>query len=427
MDPATYFPPLDDDGAMVEYPTAVPFAWEYEVTVDGKPKRYLRRITFELVSIASVRSNGVDWVDASGMVTDTPVLGADEAILADGRIVRRYPWETSDSPEDWSDTTCVMSDGTWDLSRRSLSGLVDLSDEAATWRTLDDGTVVRDLDLQQDFLPVVHNPNTTNSKEHFGRSVLLSVAQILDDLARSDTDTVQASRYLSDPTLALSGATVADGQMVVAPGSAYSLGENGRMDVLDLSAGLEKLMAHREALADRFWVNGRVPKEVIGRVDSSDVPSGVALALSFAPFAQLIGTLRMARDPKYRLLLKFAQRMAQVQGALDPGATPVARISWGNFLPTNRTETAKIVNEALTAHAISTQTAVKMLVAGGFPIDDATAEVERIMAEDFRRAKAASDLADATGSEVVAAEWFGVELPAAAPGAPAPALDLPPV
>ncbi len=425
-DPGHYFPALDDDGEVSDYPEAVVLAWEYEVTVDGTTTRHLRRITFELTEIAALRTDGDgSWTDAEGLPAGAPVLYKREHLGVDGRIRRRYPWTPSDADDAaLSPLTCVMSDGTWNLSETSISGLADLSDSAATWTVLPSGAVVRDLDLAQDFLPVVHVPNTASSKEHYGRSVLSPVAQILDDLAGADTDTVQSARYLSDPTLALSGAKVA-GTEAVAPGTVFGLGVDGRMDVLDLSAGLDKLMGHRGKLADRFWTNGRVPKSIAGTISAADVPSGIALALEMAPFASLIGGLRMARDPKYRLLFKFAQRMAQLQKALPEGETPVARMAWGNFLPTNRTETATIVAGALTAHAISTHTAVQMLVAAGFPIPDAAAEVERIRAEDERRAAVAKDLADATGSEQVAADWFGVDLPEAATGGEPPVIELP--
>lgn len=422
-DPGHYFPALDDDGETTAYPDSIVLAWEYEVTADGRTTRYLRRISFDLVEIAATRlTNAGGWVDAQGLPADAPVLSPTETLGDDGRIRRSYPWTPADATDgELSPLTCVLSDGTWDLTETSISGLYDLSDNAAAWRTLPDGTELRDLDLGQDFLPVVHVPNTASSKEHFGRSVISPVAQVLDDLAGADTDTAQSSRYLSDPTLALSGARV-DADSVVAPGKVFGLGADGRMDVLDLSAGLEKLMAHRDALADRFWTNGRVPKSVAGTISAADVASGILMALDMAPYAHFLGGLRMARDPKYRLLYKFAQRMAQLQGALPDGETPTARMAWGNALPTDRAETAKLVAELLGAHAISTHTAVAMLVAGGIPVPDAAAEVARIQAEDVRRIEAAKALADATGSEALAAQFLGVDLPEPAA---APALNLP--
>ena len=94
---------------------------------------------------------------------------------------------------------------------------------------------------------------------------------------------------------------------------------------------------------------------------------------------------------------------------------------FGAFLPTDQAQTATAVAELLRAHAISTQTAVAMLVAAGFPIADARAEVERIYAEDTEAAK---NVADALNSEQAAADRLGVELPQQVVAAPV--VNLPP-
>lgn len=181
------------------------------------------------------------------------------------------------------------------------------------------------------------------------------------------------------------------------------------MSPLDLSAGIEKLMKAQDALHDRLYRNVGIPGDMLGRADAGDI-AGITLLLRFAPFAQLVGVLRMAREPKMRLLLKFVQRLAQTGPApvLEPGPTPVARLQYGNFLPTNRAETIELVAKALQAHAISTHTAVAMLVAAGLPIDDAALEVERIRQEN---PEAAASLADALGSEQAAADWMGIDRP----------------
>lgn len=95
---------------------------------------------------------------------------------------------------------------------------------------------------------------------------------------------------------------------------------------------------------------------------------------------------------------------------------------FGNFLPTNLAETVELVGAALQAHAISTHTGVLMLVAAGLPIEDAQAEVDRIHAEATAAAK---DIADATGSEQLAADWLGLDLPSANTATAPPKVDLP--
>lgn len=407
-EPGFYFPELDDD-AVQDYPTTVHLAWEYEeARPDGRTEMRIRRQTWELTSITNERAALVagtpEWIDEDGLVRSTARLMRGETV-SEGFIRRRYPWQAASEPG--SETTCVYSSGTWSLADVN-AGKVDALDPAkADWD-------YHRVDLGIDFLPVVHVPNTASGQVHYGSSAIDLVAQVLDDVAQNDTDTMKASRFLGEPTIALSGATPPE-DGVVAPGAIYGVGEKGRMDVLDLSSGLAALMSHGDRLLDRFWVNGRVPREMIGRVDASEAASGLALMLTFAPFAQVVGLSRMIRGPKYELIPRMAQRMAMLQGAIDAGPLPRARIAFGPYLPANRVEAVTTVSTALKAHAISTQTAVSLLVAAGFPIDEAAAEVERIFAEDTEAAK---NVADATGSEALAATRLGLQLDEARPTAP---------
>lgn len=404
-DPASYFPVLDDD-ATGEFPSKVYIAWEFEQVTAGVKRRYVRRLTWELVSITSAHVvTGEDGAPAWDGGTG-PLL-ADGERMADGVVTRSMPWD-ADGAEP-ATLTCWFSDGTWDLAAVDSGKSDALNIESAAWWD-NSGT-----DLGVDFIPVVHVPNTPAGKTHFGTSIIDTVAQVFDDVAQSDTDVMAASGYLGSPTIALSGAT-AD-ETVVAPGRVFSVGENGRMDVLDLSAGLASLMASSDRLQDRAWQNAGVPREIVGRADS-DASSGIHLALKLAPYAQLVSMLRLPREGKYPLLLRFAAKLAMASGALDSAPLPRARLHFGASLPTDRAETVALVASALEAHAMSTQTAVAMLVAAGLPVDDARAEVARIRSEN---PAAARDLADATGSEAAAAEWLGVDIPTP----PAPVVNLP--
>ncbi len=404
-DPDSYFPVLGDD-ATGQYPTKIHAAWEFTEVDAGVTRRFVRRLTWELIPVTSAHVvTGLDgapeWDGGTG-----PLL-ADGEHMADGVVTRAMPWHGED--DEPADVTCWFSDGTWELTAVTAGKAYALDPERAAWWD-NPGA-----DLGIDFLPVVHIPNTPAGKTHFGTSILDGVAQVFDDVAQSDTDVMAASGYLGSPTIALSGATADED--VVAPGRVFSVGEKGRMDVLDLSAGLVALMSASDRLQDRAWQNAGVPREIVGRADS-DASSGVHLALKLAPYAQLVAMLRLPREGKYPLLLRFAAKMAMAAGAIEATPLPRARLNFGAFLPTDRSETATIVAEALNAHAISTQTGVAMLVAAGFPIDDARAEVARIRSEN---PTAARDLADAVGSEAAAAEWMGVEIPVA----PAPVINLP--
>ncbi|MEZ5140540.1 MAG: hypothetical protein R2711_17725, partial [Acidimicrobiales bacterium] len=270
-EPGFYFPVLDDESDRGAYPSEVHLAWEYEHTnLDGTTEMRVRRVSLWLEDIGTSRSALVagepQWVDEDGYVVATPPMRQGEYVGADGGIWRRYPWAPT---EPGSRRTCMYSDGSWPLSDVQDGRIDALSANRAIWHQ-------RPTDLLIDFLPVVHVPNTPSSGEHYGQAAIDLVAQVLDDVAQADTNTMNAAQYLGDPTIALSGASVPEGTLVL-PGQVHGLGEKGSMDVLDLTAGLTALMALGDRLLDRFWVNGRVPREMVGRVDASSAVSGLAL------------------------------------------------------------------------------------------------------------------------------------------------------
>ncbi|MEV5877478.1 hypothetical protein AB0L75_25290 [Streptomyces sp. NPDC052101] len=95
------------------------------------------------------------------------------------------------------------------------------------------------------------------------------------------------------------------------------------------------------------------------------MPSGYAfqLALALAPLDALVGSVRLAREHKYRLLLRFVLP---------------ARLAWAPHTPTDR---AVVLDEVVTAYragVIPLETAVQMLRDAGYPINDAFQDVARI-------------------------------------------------
>jgi hypothetical protein len=164
------------------------------------------------------------------------------------------------------------------------------------------------------------------------------------------------------------------------------------------------------------------------------------MALSFGPLQGLVDDMRLVRDEKYRLLLKFVQRMAIQYGELPAGPALDAWVAFGTYMPSDLPGVVLTVTSLLNAHAISTQTAVTMLVEAGLPIEDAAEEVDRIRGEHF---EAAALLLDATGDEEAVREYLGLEgpppepkpipappgviLPAPVPGGPPAPQPTPPV
>lgn len=358
-DPGFYFPVLDPRKITDAYPDKVHIAYDYEEEDSrGGKRRYVRRITWEL---------------ADG---DEPIL---------------YSW--NDIP---SYTRCLMSDATWlidDLKKEVEEFTYDKA-MFATYVNPESGQEEEffEIDIGLDFIPIVHIPNTPAGSEHYGQSSLAPVIQILDDLVSTDTDLQASSATTGTPPIAISGATAPkneDGEITsYGPGTVLETGD-GTATMIDTSRSLDALLKYDDHLLERLSVNGRVPESLLGRVKPSEVPSGIALSLSFAPHASMIQEMRMVRKYKYALLFKFISRLLP-----DVEDIHEIHLVFGSFLPADRKETVDLVVQLLSTRAISLETAVKMLVEAGFDIEDAGTEVERITTRDYNSAEA---LLGATG------------------------------
>lgn len=420
-DPGFYFPVLDDDNED-DYPEKVHIAWELPsldsmgaVIADGK--RRVRRITWELGPIAPANQNAMDDGLLARLFIKPVLLDGDTIDNETSAITRQYPW--NDKP---SGVTCFMSDGTWTLDT-GMAKVDDLTGATAVWSVDADGPMFR-RDLGIDFIPVVHVPNTVALIDHYGRSSLSNVLQIFDDIAAADTDLAAAAATTGNPVLALQKSTMGETGHTYKPGQILEVGE-GKMDVLDTSRSLDALLKYIEFLLKRLSVNGRLPEALLGRVSPSQVPSGLALQLSFGPLEQMVKEMRLVRNEKYPLLLKFAHRLA-VAGQ-SPDAPQVfglrADVQMGSFLPQDQAEAVDLVTKLLAAKprpVISLETAVQMLIDAGFAIRDAGKEVERILERDFENASA---LLDATGDQALVYEYLGKPKPPKA--TPPPAIVIP--
>jgi len=426
VDPGFYFPVLaEDDG---EFPTRVHFAWELPEDPRRDLKARIRRITYEIAPIGPATAAGVSEDGRAIRAVRTtegadgqliPVLGQGDLADPDtGTVTRLYPW--NDQP---SGVTCYLTDATWNLD--DLKGQVDVDSlplDKATFATRSDGEVLDHLDLLIDFLPVVHVPNTVPAaEEHWGQSSLAKVLQVFDDLQGSDTDTARASATTGLPIVGVSGVNARD-NMHVAPGQVWTLGENGRITTVDTSSALRELREYGHDLEDRAAKVSRLPAVALGTVDPSKAPSGYALDISLGPLDSLIGGMRLARDHKYQLLLKFVQRLhlaGQHPGWLGTAVQP-ARLVFGPYKPTDKAGVLEQVTNGVDKGVISKETGIRMLMEAGFPIDDAEDELKRIDARSFA---AAVQLTDALNNPEETARFLGRQ----APDEPeTPAVILPP-
>jgi hypothetical protein len=396
-DPGFYFPVLDEEDMSDEdYPRTVHIAYEYETHVDGRLRRYIRKMTWRLGPIGMHDASGYSVQDAA-----MGILFESEQLTDTGEITRLYPWNTDPVSE-----TCYYSDAVWELSQ-SVTFLQDLDVSNADVRAYN-------VDLQIDFIPVVHVPNTVSWKEHYGVPTIARVMQLLDDVISTDTDLQASSAITGTPPIAVSGAVLpkdSDGKVkTYGPGTLWETGD-GNATMIDTSTSLDALLKYKDALLERLAVNSRTPEGLLGRIKPSEVPSGIALALSFSPHSNMIREMRLVRKDKYRLLLKFVVRYFMLNGDLLDYHP--AELRFGSYLPADRQEVASIVQQLLTVKAISLDTAVSLLVEAGFPIESQAAEVQNIQENDFA---GANDLLNAVGDVQVVRDRLGL--------GPAQPLDL---
>lgn len=356
-----------------DYPPVVHIAWEYLDPRTEEPR--VRRSTYRMVKLDAARA-----LPYGGSSPWTCMFNVDDFALAD--------LGTRENPDLYTAQTRAVRLATEDLG--------------------------------VDFMPVVHVPNDATDS-HFGRSILLRVSQILDDLASADTDLAINAQVVASPQVVSKNATQV-GQP--GPGNGWwDMFGDGQVGLLDTSKTLDALLKHQDGLHERLARNSRLGQVLLGMVTPDQVPSGYAMRLGFAAVEALVREMRLIREEKYPLLGKMAVRVAQVHGMLPAGDTPRIEFALGNGLPVDRAAAIDEVRALLAAAAISTHTAVQMLIEAGLPIEDADAEVARIRSEQTDRAV---QLVEATGDVDAARERLGLP-PAAEPagGAVLPAPELP--
>lgn len=372
-DPGFYFPVLDDANVR-DFPHRVHIAWEFEKdrggVEAGTKDTMVRRITWEL--------------------KDVPAYSV--------------PWSTEQVTK-----SCFLTNLTMKVPDENSRDVDTFDVSGATYETNADGQELNELDLKIDFIPVVHMPNTIARKKTYGRSSLLMVLQILDEIAATDTDLALSARTTGFPPLGVEGtlSTGEDGHTITTYGPGTVL--SGKIYAVDTSTSLDALLKYIEHLLKRLSVNTRIPETILGRGKPSDYTSGYDRSLSFGPLKAMVTKMRQVRDEKYPLVFKFVLRFAQQAGEIKPGELPKTTLLFGRFLPQERQTIVEMVMKLLEAKAISRLTAVRMLIEeAGIPETDAIREVAEIQTTDFDGAK---DLAEATGSANLAAEYLQLELP----------------
>lgn len=367
-DPGAYFPVFDERaGGAEDFPMKVHICYEFEEMNErtGTCDTMIRRITWELV-------------DADDEDTDAERFNPGYTMKREGEA--RY--------------NCLYTDA---IFRQDQVGEnLDMSFFKGRPDYVTEPTF---LDI--DFIPVVHVPNTISLQNHYGTSVMTHVLQILDDIQATDTDLQAAGATTGSPPIAVTGRVGNDAAATYGPGTVFYVGE-GTANLIDTSTSLDALIKLKDALLNRLSVNGRVPESLLGRVKPNEVPSGITLTLSFAPHTGMIKEMRSVRDEKYRLLYKFVSRYLQKASIISEINN--ANIVFGSFLPADKMEAINLIVQGLTAKTMSLETAVKMLLETGFPIESWVDEIKLIQARDY---ESANQLALLTGDVNDALTYLG--------------------
>ncbi|MFG2677042.1 hypothetical protein [Streptomyces sp. NPDC048445] len=431
IDAGFYFPDLPDNaGDSADYPDRIHFAWEVDAdpTVSGA-KAKLRRLTFELGPIGTRTTPDTDGprpVRVPAYDTDgaTPLMtGGDVYNPEAGTISRLYPW--NDTP---STITCYLTDAEWDLDDIKADQDVHTLDyRYATFLTRDDGEVLDHLDLQLDFIPAVHVPNSIPEDGHWGESSLAPLLQLFDELQGTDTDSSRASATTGAPILGIVNPEAKGGRrgetkkIRVQPGMCVELSQGGNLITVDTSPQLAELRNKTAELQDRLSLNARMPAVALGAIDPTKAPSGFAIDLSYGPMDPMLDSMHLPRDDKYSLLFKMVQRLFKA-GQHPEWTGPVVdtRLVWGTYKPTDKAAVLEQVRSAVKDGVMSLETGIRLLDEAGFPINDVSEEIARIQSRQFEQARA---LADATGSTDAVGDFLGIDIN---PDPPPPAPVLPP-
>ena len=127
------------------------------------------------------------------------------------------------------------------------------------------------------------------------------------------------------------------------------------------------------------------------------------LSLTFGPLKNFVNEMRLARKDPYRILFRFVQRYMVINGVWQ-GDVIDTDIAWGSYLPNDLTGIINTVTAAVKGGTMSLETAIRMMMEAGVPIDNISEEIERIESRDF---EGATQLLDATGNDDEVEDYLG--------------------
>ncbi len=304
---------------------------------------------------------------------------------------------------------CIVTSGWFRIENRSGEKPVGFERlERLGFELTEDGDPIDSLDTGFDTPPLFYIPNREATGQPWGLpegdvvlQTLLDAAQDQSDLKENTYANAFPVMYDENPPVGAvprpgqqQGHAATRSQEKYKPGMIY----NGRkLGVVDMSHGNELLMKHEEWLIAKALSNSRTTLIAAGKLEGGEIPSGIALMIALLPLFAKTLPKRQTRKDKLGMMLKHVLRwhrdfgkagdfFGSAEDAANATATwpegiwssEEAYPSFGSIIPIDKKQVSEIVASLITAGAISDETAVTMLLVAGFPIDDATKEVERL-------------------------------------------------
>lgn len=309
-----------------------------------------------------------------GKVKDRFIIAWEEEMNDTTILVYRDVYELrvkGDTFECWRQSAYYRLDG-------SSGQYIDSLDEGTK---VDDGTDSGWLNLGIDFLPFVWIPNIQRQGEIFGESNLAKIIGVLDTLMTNYTDLDNNSAKLGGAVIALSGKGIklkkdpTTGQyeeINIQPNQVFPLGESGRMDVMDTSQMQTALLATVNKGEEIMIRNSQITDIVAGKIDSGNIPSGVALTLLLQPLLDKIRPQRKQRQQHYNKLFQYVQKLYADNGtpeekAVFAGDQLNVLVVFGRLIPLDR-ET-KLKEYILMLNIFDEETVLNIAKEEGFEID----------------------------------------------------------
>lgn len=351
--PEYYFPDLDADGLIPEFPDRVIVCFPID---DGDR---IRRTVYELVPIAG---GSEDLGDGTAVPSPRTSL----LYHQDGEEFSRVCLKTVAifDAAGFKDVYADEGNGTPEFQTAVVDGVVE---------------VMNRFPIAADYIPLVHMPNSLSKKTHFGRSSIARNGQLFDEIAATDGDESLASRWAGQPPVGVSGMAPGSEELDLTPGKGVRLGENGSISTVPMAENLAQIGERITRLQKRLSAVSSIPDAVRGTADVGSVASGRLLSLSFVAFEQKVKRARMARE-KYSLILKFAQRIAIQNGVFEDPTVYDAEIVFGPYMPSDLAELADILTVLIAADLVSQETGLRMLQDAGVPSENVDAELAAIRA-----------------------------------------------